>query len=435
MKFATDNAVLLLSCIAASVAAAGFAHLPFARKLVATTTSVMSAPLSGVRDDHSASQPGHAVVDHMLPSTAVVPDPIASPSLTGLPAIKSNFDSKLGLRPNGGTGDLPKSGAPDVVGAFRFICRPGQIAMVDPIVNPGPRGTKSNHLHQFFGNTRVYSDSTYASLRAEGGSTCNEVGDPFAPGALALNRSAYWQPAMLNGKGSVVRPDWVSIYYKRRPATDPIVSDPSNPRYMGQAVDLPNGLRFIFGRDMLDLSKPSTGGFRFNCTLPSGQQTEFDSLGKAIAACPLRPDASGRMASVTTEGEAPACWDGKRLDSPNHRDHVAYPSYGTWGYLKCPATHPYVIPFFTMKANFTLDADALKWSLSSDAMAPGQPVGSTYHADFFMAWDPITHRMFHDHCINKLLSCSGGDLGNGQQLRGSWAVKQAEPRLVPIPVE
>jgi hypothetical protein len=28
-------------------------------------------------------------------------------------------------------------------------------------------------------------------------------------------------PAMLNGVGGVVRPDFVSIYYKRRPSSDP----------------------------------------------------------------------------------------------------------------------------------------------------------------------------------------------------------------------
>ena len=48
--------------------------------------------------------------------------------------------------------------------------------------------------------------------------------------------------------------------------------------------------------------------------------------------------------------KAPACWDGKNLDSANHRDHVSYPSYGTWGYMKCPSTHSYVIPGFTLQA-------------------------------------------------------------------------------------
>jgi hypothetical protein len=32
---------------------------------------------------------------------------------------------------------------------------------------------------------------------------------------------------------------------------------------------------------------------------------------------------------------APECWDGKYLDSPDHRSHTAYAGYGSWGYLKC----------------------------------------------------------------------------------------------------
>jgi len=42
-------------------------------------------------------------------------------------------------------------------------------------------------------------------------------------------------------------------------------------------------------------------------------------------------------------------------------------------------------------------------------------------------------KMWTDHCINKLLSCSGGDLGNGKQLKMfagfSWTAK---PHVVPL---
>ena len=109
---------------------------------------------------------------------------------------------------------IPASAAPDVVGAFRFVCSAGQLLHDDPIVYPGQPG--KSHLHQFFGNTGANASSTYASLRKSGQSTC------MSP----LNRSAYWMPAMLDGKGNVVRPDHVTIYYKRRPASDPKCSLP-----------------------------------------------------------------------------------------------------------------------------------------------------------------------------------------------------------------
>jgi hypothetical protein len=82
---------------------------------------------------------------------------------------------------------------------------------------------------------------------------------------------------------------------------------------------------------------------------------------------------------------------------------------------------------------YTVDQNTSKWRLSSDAMVPGAPAGSTFHADWFGAWDNTAEAMWTDNCINKLLNCSGGDLGNGKQLRMfdgfSWS---ARPRLVPV---
>jgi len=34
----------------------------------------------------------------------------------------------------------------------------------------------------------------------------------------------------------------------------------------------------------------------------------------------------------------PSCWDGKNLDSPDHKSHMAYPSGVNSG--SCPASHP-----------------------------------------------------------------------------------------------
>ena len=41
----------------------------------------------------------------------------------------------------------------------------------------------------------------------------------------------------------------------------------------------------------------------------------------------------------------PSCWDGKNLDSPDHRQHVAYaPGNSALAGDKCPTTHPIRIP-------------------------------------------------------------------------------------------
>lgn len=39
------------------------------------------------------------------------------------------------------------------------------------------------------------------------------------------------------------------------------------------------------------------------------------------------------------------CWDGKNIDSPNHKDHVAYPTSGSFeSGGPCPSTHPVKMP-------------------------------------------------------------------------------------------
>ena len=338
-----------------------------------------------------------------------------------LPEIPSNFDIETDLVPSWGTGELPKSAAPDDVGAFRFICTAGQLSFDDPIVYPGQPG--KSHLHQFFGNTLADAGSTYTSLRSSGDSTCNN----------RLNRSAYWMPAMLNGTGQVVRPDYVSIYYKRRPASDPKC------KLQGKAcIDIPRGLRFIFGFNMLNHAAQKTGNGYFNCDGPTGISGHYPTIVAAAKYCPV----GNKLGAVIS---APDCWDGKNLDSADHRSHVAFGGYGDWGYYRCPSTHPYVIPTFTLGAWFSVD-DTLdrsgswdgkfnSWHLSSDNM-PGMAMtpGSTFHTDWFSAWDDKVLKLWHDNCINKLLNCSGGDLGNGKQLRMfagfSWS---ANPHLVSPP--
>ena len=133
--------------------------------------------------------------------------------------------------------------------------------------------------------------------------------------------------------------------------------------------------------------------------------------------------------------DAPSCWDGVNLDSPNHRSHVAYVVFTSAGPV-CPSTHRYMIPGFTMGARWTIAPgdDTTKWMLSSDAMAPNQPHGSTFHADWFGAWDNTVLAMWSNNCLDKLLSCQGGNLGNGQAMKMfagfSWT---ANPRLIPAP--
>jgi hypothetical protein len=338
--------------------------------------------------------------------------------------IASNFDVSTTLKRSWGSGDIAVENSNDVVGAFRFICGAGQLRYDDPIVYPGQPGR--SHLHQFYGNTSANANSTFASLRASGDSTCNNMGN-----GTAANRSAYWIPAMLDGKGHVVQPDYVQVYYKREPTGPGTPCDPQNPRYHGICVGIPNGLKFIFGFDMLG-GDPETHVGHYKCTGAGARTVAVKSLADAKDSCRV---GSHLVASIST----PTCWDGKNLDSPNHRDHLSLARRNrNTGMVKCPTTHPYYMPKFTLSIFYRVGEgdDIGLWQLSSDHMYPNRPHGATLHADYFEAWDNSVKDIWLDNCIGRKLNCSGGDLGNGQQLKGAAKPKYGwinPDRLVPIP--
>src|SRR4051812_14668140 len=189
-------------------------------------------------------------------STTTTPAPIVPSTSASYPEL-SNIPSNFNVASELVDVAMPDKSA-DPEGAFRFICAPGQVLADDPIMFPGQPGR--SHLHQFYGNTAANAYSGYESLRTTGQSTCQSP----------LNRSAYWMPALLDGKGNVVRPDYVAIYYKRRPSNDPLISDPTNPQYQGKGIALPNGLKFIFGWDPTGINGGvKTGAAWFNCDGPT----------------------------------------------------------------------------------------------------------------------------------------------------------------------
>ncbi|MHA6723769.1 DUF1996 domain-containing protein [Sphingomonas sp. RS2018] len=296
--------------------------------------------------------------------------------------------------------------------------QPSHLNWDDPIAYPGQTGG-SPHLHQWFGNTLGNGESTYRSLRTSGESTC------MGP----LNRSAYWMPAMMNGRGQVVRPDWISIYYKRVPKT----AKECGP--IGDlCAELPRGLRYIFGYDMQRMGErqPENLIFHWKCITPQntergGQELRFDRLN-----CP-----AGNSLMVTLS--SPECWDGKHLDSNSHRSHIIHQqrSQATGG-TYCPFTHRILLPQFTIGAIYTvMPGERIQdWYLASDRMAgmPEMPPCSTFHADWYGAWDDRTLKTWTANCIDRILSCSAGALGDGTIMRRprGYALV-ADPRLVAAP--
>lgn len=319
-----------------------------------------------------------------------------------------------------GPSRIPSSAAPDVVGAFRFLCGPGQLSYDDPIVYPGKPGAA--HLHQFFGNLGADAHSTYDSLRKSGESTCQN----------ALNRSAYWMPAMLDGKGKVVRPDWVSIYYKRRPA-----SHPSCKTEAKDCVGIPRGIRFVFGWDQTRPTDPQPENATHTNFMCVEGWNPFTAPSKDMVE-PAKVCKPGHRLHASLS--SPECWNGVDLDTSNHRRHLADMKRDVnSGRMLCPATHPYIIPQFTMTVAYSIEAGDTPelWRLSSDMMLPPalRRPGASFHSDYFEAWEDDIRLRWEAACLDKLLNCSDGDLGDGQILsRGKhYPQPQISPRLVAVP--
>lgn len=343
---------------------------------------VVAAAAEAARRDRASTLP-----------PAFVPTATATADLAGLAPVASGLDLAGLLQPSWGTGAIPGPEAPGVEGAFRFNCAPSHLSYDDEIVYPGQPGKA--HLHQWFGNDRADAYSTYASLRTTGGSSCNSAG----------NRSAYDMPAMLHPSGKVVQPDYIFVYYKRAPAG----SIYCRPPYAKACLPLPRGLRYVFGYNMQNPKKSDPAGGRwFNCDGPGAIAGHFATLAEAAKGCP----AGARIGAMVV---SPPCWDGKHLDSADHRSHMAFPAQDGYGHNACPSTHPYLLPFFEPGAWYTNDGTAADWRLSSD-MA-GMPGGASLHSDWFGAWEDGLLARWTANCIDKALSCSGGDLGDGHQLK------------------
>ena len=262
----------------------------------------------------------------------------------------------------------------DVGGAFRIVCGYSHMNFDDPIVYPGQQGKA--HLHAFFGNTKTDYTSTSESIRTAGNSTCN--------GGI-MNRSAYWSPVVIDtSNNSPVKPRAVQVYYKH-----------------GVVKVIPRGLRMIAG-DMKRTTSVATAWERqswYECNdIYSNHQDN-------IIPC-------GQGGEITMVVSFPACWDGKNLDSPNHKDHMAFRILGV-----CPATHPVILPTITMKIYYpiTKPTGTATWRLSSDNYAKsGQNAGYSAHADFMMGWDEALHKTVVDKCINPAKDCHSHLMGDGR---------------------
>ena len=308
---------------------------------------------------------------------------------TGGPAVDAR---KLALvRRDGGFGDLRVSPTSEVApanggGDFRTACSFSHMSYDDPIVYPGQKGR--SHLHTFFGNTGVDAESTADSIGTTGNSTCR--------GGIA-NRSAYWVPTMIDTRdGTPLVPAGIGVYYKHGAVAGRLVQP------------IPAGLRMIAG-DPGASGPKSEFSSRFKCIGgPNGQNALYQPT---IGNC----DAG---AELWMEIFFPPCWDGRNLDSPDHKSHMSYHVHDRTAGYHCPASHPVPLPSITFNVVYVVpEKDApLRWRLASDAYDTSIPGGYSAHGDWFNGWKGEVSDAWAKHCVQAERDCHSHLLGDGRQI-------------------
>ncbi|KAF8244032.1 WSC-domain-containing protein [Wilcoxina mikolae CBS 423.85] len=269
---------------------------------------------------------------------------------------------------------------------FRMPCAgPLLMERADPIVNPG---AVASHLHNIVGGNGFNYSMTYEGTQASTCSTCKAKAD----------KSNYWVPDLYvkakNGSFHNVGNNGATIYYLQRRDT------PTE-----ELIPFPKGFRMLAGDPML---RSSNGGKAVSFACLGGTSGETPSIPNSK--CPY-----GLRAQIVM----PSCWDGKNLDSPDHKSHVAYPSLTNNG--KCPSTHPK--RFITLFYEYLYDIKKFdsEWVGSQHpfVLSNGDPTGFGFHGDFVNGWDIPTLKKAIDTCnspTGNIEACTVLDLYSNPQM-------------------
>jgi Domain of unknown function (DUF1996) len=239
---------------------------------------------------------------------------------------------------------------------FIEVCRFSHRAADDPIVFPGQSG--ASHDHSFVGSRGTNAFATFPTLRGAG-TTCERPSDT----------AAYWVPTLLRGTVPIF-PTAATIYYRRVT--------------LARVQSFPANLRVIAGSATAATPQARRVTW-WSCGAPSGIGPS-----SAIPTCP-----NVRGSTLRLHVRFPSCWNGRELDTADHKSHMAYPMRGA-----CPSTHPFAVPEITQIYRYPSRGGADLYLASGGQFSA--------HADFVNSWRQPVLRSLVRICLNELVHCGRG---------------------------
>jgi len=260
-------------------------------------------------------------------------------------------------------------------GIFTVNCHALTIQRSDPIVNPGVPGT---HTHSVIGGNAFRRTMPGRFAENATKTTCDK----------ALDHSNYWVPSLYHFRSDnmweLVPWTHAAVYYLKRACNyDPNLNHCDGDNAFQLAF--PYGFRMVAGdpgRRTQNSSVFEQKGINMVCL--GGNQPEQPGFPK------------GKCDAIRAQVFFPSCWNGKDLDTPDHKSHVAYPYKGDYNTGVCPASHPVAI--FSIFYEFFFETKQIPdWNRF--AFSCGDPTAYGYHGDFIMGWtDRDKLQVAHQYC-------------------------------------
>ncbi|WP_193512903.1 DUF1996 domain-containing protein [Streptomyces griseoloalbus] len=266
----------------------------------------------------------------------------------------------------------------------------------------------AHHFHDYIGNQSTNAFSSDEEL-AKADTSCEDRGDrsSYYWPVLRLQNGTQEQDANSPGggiegnAGEIVTPKEVTLTFV------------GNPR--GEVTAMPRLLRIITGDAKSFVNGPANANASWSCTGFEDRQ-----LKDKYPLCPQGSD-------VVRTFDFQSCWDGRNIDSANHRTHMAFADAdGT-----CPSGFR-PVPQLVQRIVYDVDAPSLDdggrttplFAVDSFPEQLHKPV--TDHGDFINVFDEDLMQEMVD-CINSGRTCGVG-AGGGEEPGGGEPQEPQEPQ-------